>query len=591
MTTMTTGNDHKDTTMAIKESPYSPAFLNWSTQLNALLILEATANRLDYVKLPIPQSPNPPIHKGPVLPAQPTGMAIGNDLIAITTDHKNGYVHLLGANNLSQNQSFRAGAGSRSPVFLRGDRLAICHTWLDEVGIYSLPDGKLTNTIPVLRQPYVSVVSNDGKYLIVANFITHQPADQDTVATALSVINLEEMVLEKNLLLANGSNALRGMTLSEDGDYVLISHNLGRFQVPTTQLEQGWMNTSALSVIQVSTMSYEGTVLLDEPEYGAAGSWGISCSDQKIFVAHSGTHDLSVIDADLFFSKLEGTVQREVLSYDLNFLSGIRERIKMPGNGPRAVWSGEAGIFVGMYFSDTVNQLKIDENNHQIQSIALNAGFYESTERLGEKYFNDASLCFQGWQACNGCHPMDARTDGLNWDLLNDGVGNPKNCKSLLLSHQTPPVMISGIRPDAETAVRAGFKFIQFASVPDETASAVDAYLNSLNPVPSPYLEDGQLSESARAGKVIFKQQGCAECHPAPLFTDLKSYPMEHAKENESVKEWDTPTLVEVWRSGPYLYDGRCASMEVVFSVEKHGITTELTDNELDQLVEFVMSL
>ena len=45
--------------------------------------------------------------------------------------------------------------------------------------------------------------------------------------------------------------------------------------------------------------------------------------------------------------------------------------------------------------------------------------------------------------------------DGLNWDLLNDGIGNPKSTKTLLYSHATPPAMISGIRADAETAVRA----------------------------------------------------------------------------------------------------------------------------------------
>ena len=47
-------------------------------------------------------------------------------------------------------------------------------------------------------------------------------------------------------------------------------------------------------------------------------------------------------------------------------------------------------------------------------------------ERRGEMLFNDATLCFQRWQSCSSCHP-DARADGLNWDLINDGIGNPKN--------------------------------------------------------------------------------------------------------------------------------------------------------------------
>ena len=98
--------------------------------------------------------------------------------------------------------------------------------------------------------------------------------------------------------------------------------------------------------------------------------------------------------------------------------------------------------------------------------------------RLGEIYFNDATYCFQGWQSCNGCHPDNARTDGLNWDLLNDGMGNPKNCKSLLLAHETPPALITGIRPTAEIAVRAGFTHIQFTQIEEGQAKAVDKYLS-----------------------------------------------------------------------------------------------------------------
>ena len=58
----------------------------------------------------------------------------------------------------------------------------------------------------------------------------------------------------------------------------------------------------------------------------------------------------------------------------------------------------------------------------------------------GERLFNDTTLCHQRWQSCASCHP-DGRTDGLNWDLLNDGIGNPKNTKSLLLASEKPPEM------------------------------------------------------------------------------------------------------------------------------------------------------
>ena len=59
--------------------------------------------------------------------------------------------------------------------------------------------------------------------------------------------------------------------------------------------------------------------------------------------------------------------------------------------------------------------------------------------------FNDAEICFQHWQSCASCHP-DARVDGLNWDLMNDGLGNPKNTRSMLLVHQGGPAMSLGVR-------------------------------------------------------------------------------------------------------------------------------------------------
>jgi len=566
---------------------FSPACLCWSDELNALMVLEATANRIDLLNLP-----DGNVIHGDSFDGMPTGICLGHNSIFVTTDYDNGTVHTLDPVKLTETGTFRAGPGARSPGFIKSRGIiSICHTWMDELGFYSLPDGELIKTIPVLKQPYTSVLSPDEKYLFVANFITHQRADQDTVAASVSVINLEKLEVEKHLLMANGSNALRGMAVSSNGEFVLISHNLGRFQVPTTQLEQGWMNTSALSIIKISDLSYEGTILLDEPEHGAAGSWGIDCHDGIIAVAHSGTHDVSVIDEKKFFTKLRSFDNRETLSYDLNFLSGIRKRITLPGNGPRALLANDTSLYLGMYFSDTVNQVLLSENEYEVRSWPLNDGFIESRERLGEKYFHDATYCFQGWQACNGCHPMDARTDGLNWDLLNDGVGNPKNCKSLLASHVTPPSMITGIRPDAETAVRAGFKYIQFARIPEEYSLAVDAYLKSLKPVPSPYLERGRLSDQAKRGEKIYHQKGCQECHPKPYYTDLKMHTVTSPTDTLGPQLWDTPALIEVWRTGPWMHDGRCASMYNVFDSEQHGLTEDLSESDMNDLVKYVLSL
>lgn len=294
-----------------------------------------------------------------------------------------------------------------------------------------------------------------------------------------------------------------------------------------------------------------------------------------------------MIDYPGFIQKFNAYPQKDALTYDLRFLYGLRDRIALAGNGPRSLILKDGKAIVPTYFSDTLNI--VDLNTHQIDAVPLVQNRVESRIQRGEKYFNDAEHCFQNWQSCNGCHPGDARTDGMNWDLMNDGIGNPKNCKSLLFSHVTPPNMISGIRASANVAVRAGYKLIQFTDLPKDFADCVDEYLMDLKPVPSPYLVNGELSEKAQRGRKVYEKLKCDECHSGPYYTDMKMHRIGEDVEFEN--GWDTPTLREVWRTAPYLFDGRAATMKDVFTVHKHGIDKKVSDKEIDELVEYVNSL
>ncbi len=217
-----------------------------------------------------------------------------------------------------------------------------------------------------------------------------------------------------------------------------------------------------------------------------------------------------------------------------------------------------------------------------------------SARRRGEIIFHDATACFEHWLSCVTCHP-EGRADGFNWDLLNDGTGNLKNTKSMLLSHETPPCMISGIRADAETAVRAGFTHILFMPYKEENAVCVDEYLSNLKPVPSPRLVDGELSESARRGKVLFERFECSVCHLGELYTDLRMHDVGSKDPNDFIYKFDTPSLIEVWRTGPYMNTGEYITVRDLLKEGKHGLKDgkfeELSEDDLNDLVEFVMSL
>ena len=180
---------------------------------------------------------------------------------------------------------------------------------------------------------------------------------------------------------------------------------------------------------------------------------------------------------------------------------------------------------------------------------------------------------------------------------MNDGMGNPKNAKSMLLAHKTPPAMASGVRANGEDAVRGGITHIQFAVRPEEDAVAIDEFLKALKPVPSPHLVDGKLSEAAQRGKKIFfdEKVGCAKCHPEPLYTDLQMHDVASKGQYDRRSDFDTPTLIECWRTGPYMHDGKYVTIKQLLTEGKHGAKggdiSGLTEQQINDLVEFVLSL
>jgi len=519
----------------------------------------------------------------------PTGIITHQDKLYVTTfENGIGKVSVLSAANGAVETTITTGSGACYPLLSPDkSKLYVCNQFATTVSEIDLNKKEVIRSVKVLREPKSAVFSKDGKFLFVTNYLPAQRADVDYVAACVSVIDMASFTKIKDIPLANGSNALRDICITPDGKYMYVSHNLGRFTVPTSQLQQGWMNTSAFSVIDVATQTYAGAISVDEPERGAAGIWSIECDEEYVCITHSGTHEVSVIDHQKMRKKFEAYPQKDNLNYDLQFLYGLRERIQLDGNGPRSMVFRDKKIIIPTYFADVLNF--VDVENGIVSSVNLNPNRVETAIHKGEKFFNDAKKCFQEWQSCNGCHPGDARTDGMNWDLMNDGVGNPKNCKSLLYSHVTPRCMISGIRENAEIAVRAGFTHIQFYNIAEEDAICVDEYLKSLRHVPSPYLVNGELSEKAKEGRKVFEKLKCNECHSGPYYTDLKMHRIGDDIEFEA--GWDTPTLIECWRTAPYLFDGRAATMEEVFEVHRHGIDKKVSKKDIEALTEYVNSL
>jgi YVTN family beta-propeller protein len=558
------------------------------------------------------------------LKAEPTGLALSieQSCLYVTCNSPEGKVEVINLQTGKIISTLPAGHTPAAPVLSpKGEILYVCNRFDNNVSVIDLASREQITRIPVLREPVAAALTPDGRFLFVNNHLPAGVANKGNVASAVSVIDTMNNEVLYTIELHNGSTALQGIYISPDGRFAYVTHILGRYTVPTTQLERGWINTNALSIIDVTNKELFETVLLDDVDYGAANPWAVACNkdNEYVCVTHAGTDELSIIDITAMLDKIKkyhddeknnqsrSTGQYSYGNYstdskvqsnipnELSFLYGIRQRIKLRGKGPRALTIIGSKIYVAEYFTDSLTLVDINKTSYnKTAALTLGATTQLTQIRRGEMLFHDASLCFQHWQSCSSCHPGDARVDALNWDLLNDGLGNPKNTKSLLNSHRTPPAMISVVLGTAEDAVRAGFRHILFAVRPEEECVSIDEYLKSLKPIPSPYLVRGKLSASAKRGQNIFNTAGCISCHNGDFLTDMEEYDVGTGNGLDKNKKFDTPSLIEVWRTAPYLYDGRAATIKEIFTKfnpqDKHGITSNLSKKELRDLTNFVLS-
>ncbi len=543
------------------------------------------------------------------LPDEPGGMAISPDggRLYVTGESLQGRVHFIDLKSAKVTGSISVGhTPCAIAVSPDGKTLYVCNRFDNDVSVVDIASGRETKRIGSVREPVAIAITPDGRYVVVGNQLPAGPTNGAYAAAAMTLIDTAAGKVA-NIGLHDGATGVRGVCVSPDGRFAYATHVLGRYHLPTTMVERGWMCSNALAVVDIRAGKLVNTVLLDSVDLGAANPWSVACTaDGKLLcVTHAGSHEVNVIDRLAMHAKLDKAAAGEQVTAvssssvdvpnDLSFLAGLRRRTGLPGKGPRGLAIVGRTLYAAEYFSDSLAVVDIDPSNRypKCETILLCPAKPMTPRRLGELCFHDGTLCLQQWQSCSSCHP-GARTDGLNWDLLNDGIGNPKNAKSMLLAHRTAPTMISGIRASAEVAVRAGVRFIQFAKRPEVEAEAIDAYLKSLTPVPSPHLVGGKLSPAAKRGEVIFRSAGCASCHSGKLATDLKSYDVGNGPDQLGIKDFDTPTLVETWRTAPYLYDGRAGTVTDVLTrfnkSDRHGSTSDLTAKQLSDLAEYVLS-
>jgi cytochrome c peroxidase len=128
----------------------------------------------------------------------------------------------------------------------------------------------------------------------------------------------------------------------------------------------------------------------------------------------------------------------------------------------------------------------------------------------------------------------------------------------------------------------------------------IEAFVRSLPRRENPRLADEREREAERRGVAAFYKAQCDACHRPPAFTNLAQLPLrflfpDQAAQLGSEEVLDTPSLLSVAASAPYLNDGSAATLEDVLvarnAQNRHGDVRSLSHSERRDLIAFLRSL
>ncbi|MDQ8202096.1 cytochrome c peroxidase [Pelagicoccus sp. SDUM812003] len=498
------------------------------------------------------------------------------------------------------------------------------------IQVVDLDSLTVVDSVKVGYEPYGLTLSQDGERLYVANmisntvtglatrdlsklfetsvaraprFITELPskgliAVTNGMARELSLIDAHTGQLRESRHMLR-SSLTKGIEKTDTEEYLIAAGIIAHDEMITMQIERGWINSNGVYVMKVDQPGHCVVVPLDSLINGAANPWDVLISpDQKrLYVTLSGVHEVAFVDLPKLLNLVASTKADAVvrLSQDVEVFDrlALGKRVQTGGNGPRgmALDARRGTLYVANYFTNDISAMNAEDGELQAV-IALGEEKKMTLWRRGELLFNDARICQQNYYSCASCHQEDATTDGLNWDLINDGRGNPKNAKSLHDAMDTPPVMWSGVRANMYAGVAAGQRFLGFIPT-EENHEALMEYIGHPRRAPNPYLNEDVAA--LERGKEIFYRSRCHVCHVPPTFSDMRKHDLGLKASFELRSRFYTPSLRESYRTGPYLHHGFAETYEEIFRKynpdDKHGLTSGLSDAELQDLIIYLKSL
>ncbi len=516
--------------------------------------------------------------------------------------------------------------------------LACCVYGSDEVVLIDAATGQLVRRIEVVDEPYGVVSSRDGQRLyvtlehpgqvIVLDVTTGEQLHSWSIGPhlrGLAITGDEKSLLVTEYLTARvrsvdtrdgrilatwdaGStdNLSRQVTISPSGNRAYLTHIRSRVTAahgngsifPYVSVLR-LTGDSAGTRLRVPMDTIRGTRVTANP-------WDcdVTPDGKSLCVVFSGTNDMYVC-------RITGDDHVE-LDYQTGMQLGSNPR------GVRCVPDGSAVVvYNALDFELVAFSLR---DGRELSRVQVTENPLSEEMLLGKKLFYTAlsPMTSRGWISCSSCHP-DGDADGRTWQQP-EGLRNTQPMAGLAWTHplhwsadrdevqdfehtirgrlMQGPGLLKGVLPEAMAETITGRS---------AELDALAVYTNSHRVPLSPYSKRG-LSESARRGRAIFNspETKCAACHRGPFYTDSQPLGNDRLVRHDvgtgtsdsselMGPEYDTPTLLGVYRSAPYLHHGRAATLMDVLTTEntndRHGKTSHLTSNQLEDLVEFLKAL
>ena len=494
-----------------------------------------------------------------------------------------------------------------------GKHLYVLNTLSDDISVIDTTSSKEVKRLTASRHPWSLALSPDGARLAITNTLSRFVSFRTPSLSEVTVIDPDRATVDDRVVVP-AANLMQGIAWHPSGEFVLATLNRTKNLVPMTRLLQGWTITNGMGILWRDGRVDQ--VLLDEPSISFPDPTDVDITpDGRLaLVTSSGSDRVAVVDLAKLTEILQNATAHEREHIFPNHLGKPTEFVIKHiavKNSPRGIAIAPDGksAFVANALDDSVSVIDLDKLQ-AIERIDLGGPKEITTVRRGERLFHSANITFRRQFSCHSCHP-DGHIDGITYDIEPDGIGvAPVDNRTLRGILDTAPFKWEGTNPSLQR--QCGPRLAVFFTriqpfTPDELA-ALDNYICTIPRPPNRHRPLGaELTEAQRRGKMAFErtmtndgrvippENRCSTCHFPPLFTD-------RSRRNVGTKLWldheaafDVPHLNNIYNSAPYLHNGIAETLEEIWTRynpdDKHGVTNDMTKDQLNDLIEYLKTL